>query len=108
MSRHIRNAAKRLVYASDETLMLIAERDPSMIRDVAASLLTTREQPQRVAFIGHELDAKGAVNRAEIVAEFGVSVPQASADFSAYQRLFPSRMTYDKTRKAYVAKEPNP
>lgn len=42
--------------------------------------------------------------RADLVAAFGISVPQASSDLTAFAGMFPNRMTYDRSAKAYRAK----
>ena len=49
------------------------------------------------------LSYKGEVNRKHLISAFGISKPQAAADFAAYLRLYPGSMVYDKHRKCYVA-----
>ncbi len=58
---------------------------------------------QRLEFIEFRLYWDGRVNRGDLVQRFGVSVPQASADFSRYQELAPGNIEYDKIAKTYVA-----
>lgn len=58
---------------------------------------------QRLEFIDFRLYWEGRVNRADLVSFFGISVPQASADLSAYQAGTVGNIVYDKTAKAYVA-----
>lgn len=58
---------------------------------------------QRLAFIETRLFWEGGVNRADIVATFDVSVPQASKDLSLYQEQAPNNVRYDSARKRYVA-----
>lgn len=57
---------------------------------------------QRIGFIGECLHANGAVNRKDVMAKFGVSAPQASADFRSFEEAHPGAMRYDATRKEYV------
>ncbi|WP_087120726.1 WYL domain-containing protein [Brevundimonas sp. SH203] len=58
---------------------------------------------QRLAFIESRLFWEGGVNRADLVATFDVSVPQASKDLSLYQGQAPNNLRYDSARKRYVA-----
>jgi hypothetical protein len=63
-----------------------------------------REQ-LRLQFIDWRLLWDGRLNRADLTAFFGVSVPQASLDIAAYQALAPEAMRYDRSAKVYVAAE---
>lgn len=58
---------------------------------------------QRLEFIEFQLFWEGGVNRADIRAYFGVSVPQASKDLSQYQELAPDNIRYDRSEKRYFA-----
>lgn len=58
---------------------------------------------RRLEFIEFRLFWEGRVNRSDLIDFFGISVPQASADLSAYQEAAEGNMVYDKTAKAYVA-----
>ena len=58
---------------------------------------------RRLEFIDFRLYWDGRINRGDLVENFGVSVPQASADLSRYQLLAPENLIYDKSAKAYVA-----
>lgn len=60
-------------------------------------------QERRLEFIDFRLLWEGKLNRSDLTHFFGISVPQASLDFSAYQGLAPENMAYDRTLKAYVA-----
>ncbi len=60
---------------------------------------------QRLEFIEFRLYWDGAVNRADITRQFGVSVPQASSDLSAYQRIAPENTRYDTRVKKYLPTE---
>ena len=60
---------------------------------------------QRIEFIEFRLFWEGAINRADIVDFFGVSVPQASKDLTLYQERAPGNMEYDTRGKRYVAAE---
>lgn len=58
---------------------------------------------KRLEFIDFRLYWEGAINRADIMNQFGVSVPQASKDLSLYQEKAPDNITYDKSEKRYFA-----
>ena len=58
---------------------------------------------RRLEFIEFRLYWEGGINRAEIMNQFGVSVPQASKDLSQYQELAPGNIEYDKSEKRYFA-----
>ena len=58
---------------------------------------------RRLEFIEFRLYWEGGINRADIVDQFGLSVPQASKDLSRYQELAPNNMAYDKSEKRYLA-----
>jgi hypothetical protein len=64
---------------------------------------TLRRGPeQRLEFIEFRLYWEGAVNRSDLIARFGVSVPQASNDLTAYRQIAPENVTYDLSGKRYV------
>lgn len=48
---------------------------------------------------------RGWVRRSDLVDEFGISVPQASADIAAYVKMNPGAIGYDATTKRYTALE---
>ena len=54
---------------------------------------------RRLEFIEFRLYWEGRINRADIVDQFGVSVPQASKDLSRYQELAPDNIAYDRREK---------
>lgn len=58
---------------------------------------------RRMEFLEQRLFWTGRANRADLIHEFRVSVPQASADLSQYQALAPGNVEYDKSAKTYVA-----
>lgn len=57
---------------------------------------------QRLEFIEFRLFWEGRLRRADIVDEFGISVPQASADIQRYSNLAEGNIVYDSSAKAYV------
>lgn len=61
-----------------------------------------RGPEQRLEFIEFRLYWDGGVNRSDITDRFGVSVPQASNDLTAYRQLAPDNVTYDLSGKRYV------
>ena len=60
---------------------------------------------RRQEFIAATLRQFGQIRRADIVREFDVSVPQASADIAQYLESNPSGVHYDVSAKCYVIKE---
>lgn len=60
---------------------------------------------QRLEFIEFRLFWEGAINRADLVEFFGISIPQASKDLALYQERAPGNIEYDKRGKRYVAAE---
>lgn len=57
---------------------------------------------QRLEFIEFRFVLGGHVNRSDLMAQFGLSVNQASADLNRYIGLAPDNMVYDKSARAYV------
>ena len=58
---------------------------------------------QRLEFIDFRLYWEGAINRSDIMEQFGVSVPQASKDLNLYENKAPGNLFYDKSAKRYLA-----
>lgn len=58
---------------------------------------------QRLEFIEFRLYWDGSINRSDITAQFGVSVPQASNDLSLYKELAGDNLRYDSSSKRYEA-----
>jgi hypothetical protein len=58
---------------------------------------------KRLEFIEFRLFWEGGINRAEIMVQFGVSVPQASKDLSLYEEKAPGNLAYNKSEKRYFA-----
>lgn len=56
---------------------------------------------KRLEFIEFRLLWEGGINRADIMEQFGVSVPQASKDLSLYEQKAPGNLAYDKRQKRY-------
>lgn len=44
-------------------------------------------------------------NRADLMKEFDISVPQASKDIQKYMTMFPSALTYNSKLKRYEVKK---
>ncbi|HGM5918030.1 TPA: WYL domain-containing protein [Stenotrophomonas maltophilia] len=57
---------------------------------------------RRLEFIESRLFWEGFVNRGDLMAFFGISVNQASADLNRYLDMAPDNMAYDKSGRAYV------
>ena len=57
---------------------------------------------QRLEFIEFRLFWDGHVNRSDLMAQFGVSVNQASMDLNRYIGFAPDNMVYDKSARTYV------
>ncbi len=60
---------------------------------------------RRLEFVEFRLFWEGGVNRSDIVAEFGVSVPQASKDLALYQQEAPDNIRYDRSQKRYFTSD---
>lgn len=58
---------------------------------------------QRLEFIEFQAYWEGAINRANLIDQFGVSAPQASADLTTYQQIAPDNLRYDLSLKRYEA-----
>jgi predicted DNA-binding transcriptional regulator YafY len=58
---------------------------------------------RRLELIEFRLFWEGGVNRADIVQEFDVSVPQASKDLATYLEMAPDNLHYDRRLKRYFA-----
>ncbi|MDD9997288.1 MAG: WYL domain-containing protein [Rhodospirillaceae bacterium] len=58
---------------------------------------------KRLTFIEFRLFWEGGINRADIIGQFGVSVPQASKDLRLYADKAPANLVYDKSAKRYLA-----
>jgi hypothetical protein len=58
---------------------------------------------KRLEFIEFRLFWEGGINRADIIEHFGISVPQASKDFTLYEEKARGNLRYDKNRKQYLA-----
>lgn len=58
---------------------------------------------KRLEFIELRLYWEGGINRADIVSQFGVSVPQASKDLSLYGSMATGNLCYDRSAKRYRA-----
>jgi len=57
---------------------------------------------RRLEFIEFRLFWEGHVNRADLMAAFGISINQASTDLNRYLGMAPGNMVYDKSARAYV------
>ncbi|MBF0340196.1 MAG: WYL domain-containing protein [Magnetococcales bacterium] len=56
---------------------------------------------RRMEFIEFRLYWEGKINRRDLIEQFGVSMPQASADFNRYQEMAPGNLVYDTRAKHY-------
>jgi len=54
-------------------------------------------------FIWDTLKAKGRINRADLMSQYGISDAQASKDFRDFLEMYPTAMAYDKRLKTYVS-----
>jgi len=59
-------------------------------------------QERRREFITATLRQFGQIRRADLIREFGISIPQASADIRAYMDNKPHNVHYDVSAKAYI------
>lgn len=58
---------------------------------------------RRLDFIDAMLAAWGSIGRGEIVAAFGVTPSQASADLAEFDRCHPGAIRYDHAGKRYLS-----
>ena len=63
---------------------------------------------RRQEFIAATLRQFGQIRRADIIREFDVSIPQASADIALFLDTNPPHVRYDVSAKAYIFEEPAP
>jgi hypothetical protein len=63
---------------------------------------------RRQEFIAASLRQFGQIRRADLIREFDVSVPQASADIALFMATKPAHVRYDVSAKAYVLEEDCP
>lgn len=59
-------------------------------------------QGRRLEFVDFRLRWTGRINRSDLTAFFGISVPQASLDIAKYLEMAPGNATYDRSAKAYA------
>lgn len=74
--------------------------NPLEILDSIRNGAVVRQRPQ---WIEDRLWWVGELNRSDLVLRFGISLPQATNDFSLYQKLAPENLRYDPRKKLYVA-----
>lgn len=60
-------------------------------------------QDRRLEFIEYRLRWGGRLNRSDLTAFFGISIPQASLDLTEYARRAPANLEYDKSTRTYLA-----
>ncbi len=60
---------------------------------------------KRMEFIEFRLFWEDGMNRADLIDQFGVSVPQASKDLTLYEARAPGNLHYDKSAKRYRASD---
>lgn len=58
---------------------------------------------QRMEWIAETLRVFGFINREHLERKFGISQPQASLDLTRFQKAHPAAMSYNPSRKCYVA-----
>jgi hypothetical protein len=74
------------------------------LRASAQAKPTTRwGQDRRLEFVDFRLRWDGRINRSDLMAFFGISVPQASLDIARYLDLAPANAVYDRSSKVYLA-----
>lgn len=59
-------------------------------------------QMLRAIWIDAHVTEWGFIRRQHICDAFGISIPQASADLSAFQARWPDAITYDRSAKRYL------
>lgn len=75
------------------------------VAPVAAKPTPRWGQERRLELIDFRLRWDGRLNRADLIAFFGISVPQASLDIARYTELAPTNLQYDRSARVYLATE---
>lgn len=60
---------------------------------------------KRLQFLEFKLYWEGRVNRGDLTTKFGISIPQASVDFTKYQEIAPHNISYNSSAKYYEPTE---
>jgi predicted DNA-binding transcriptional regulator YafY len=60
---------------------------------------------KRLQYFEFKLYWEGRVNRGDLTSEFGISIPQASGDFTKYQEMAPQNISYNSSAKYYEPTE---
>lgn len=60
---------------------------------------------KRLQYLEGKLYWEGKVNRGDLTAAFGISIPQASVDFTKYQEMAPQNIAYNASAKYYEPTE---
>lgn len=60
---------------------------------------------KRFQFLEFKLYWEGKINRSDLTTEFGISIPQASFDFTKYQEMAPQNISYNSSAKYYMPAE---
>lgn len=82
-----------------------------MAEEIREGQFSKWHQMRRLEFIDFRLTADGRINRRDLVDFFGLSIPQATLDFSRYQQMAgeaePPRknLVYDRHVKGYIRTE---
>ena len=63
-------------------------------------------QDRRLEFIDWRLRWDGRINRSDLTAFFGISIPQASLDIAKYLEVAPTNAIYDRSARMYFAASP--
>lgn len=66
--------------------------------------LKTPDADRRQWFLRNLIAEQGSFNRRDLVAAFGISVPQASHDIARLLKEYPDLADYSKTAKKYIAR----
>lgn len=60
---------------------------------------------QRMDWIAETLRIFGFINREHLMKKFGISKPQASNDLATFREDYPDLITYDTSKKKYLANQ---
>lgn len=75
------------------------------LRPLQAKPVSRWSQERRLEFVDFRLRWDGRLNRSDLMAFFGISMPQASLDIARYTELAPHNLVYDRSARVYVAGE---
>jgi hypothetical protein len=84
------------------TIRFMETSHPATTGPVDPSPTARWSQDHRLRFIDFRLQWEGRLNRTDLKAFFGISIPQASVDIAKYSEDAPQNIHYDRSSRSYV------